>query len=104
MSTTPIDIEPPNEQVMDISPPTTIDPSEALPRSISPAALRSEEELGRVILARQRQDFRTKLEERWRCNTPGHGICLYETDTEGHVPLTEEQIEMWIDKWVSSIN
>ena len=95
---TPIDSEPLNEQVIE----TTIDQSEALPPLISPAALLSEQELFRVFRARERENFRARLQEAWHCNTPGHGICLYETDTEEHVPLSEGQIEMWIDEWVSS--
>ena len=97
---TPIDREPLNEQVIE----NTIDQSDALPPIISPAALLSEQELVRAVIVQEREDFRAKLQERWRCDMPGHGICLYQTGTEEHVPLSEGQIEIWINEWVSSRN
>ena len=92
----PVD-NPPNEQDTEVSSPIT-DDVEELPRLISQAALASEEELKEPTVTIDK--FRTKLQERWQCDMPRHGVCLWDNDAGEHFPLSERQIRMWVDEWV----
>ena len=47
-----------------------------------------------------RDEFRAKLRERWSCDEADHDLCWRDADNNEHVPLSESQIEQWIDAWV----
>ena len=94
----PVHRDPLNEEDIEVSSPITNDVEE-LSRLMSTAALASEEELEEPTPTRDK--FRTKLQERWRCNTPHHGVCLSDADTGEHFPLSERQIKIWVNEWVS---
>ena len=99
---TSIHSEPLNEQVVKVSPPTTSE-GEGLPPLISQAVLESEEEeLDRIAMARTRRIFRTKLQKRWPCDMPGHGVCLWQADADRHVPLSVRETDIWLDELVSN--
>ena len=97
----PVDRDLLNEQDIEVSSLIT-DDVEELPRLISLAALASEEELKEPTVTIDK--FRTKLQERWQCDTPRHGVCLWDDGTGEHFPHSERQIKMWVNEWVSDLN
>ena len=93
----PIDMEQHHDEIIEVSPPVDNEAGD-LPPLIPPAILPSEE-LHHIHW--QRKKFRKKLQEKWLCNDPNHGICWREAGTDLHMPLDERQIEEWVDELVS---
>ena len=87
-----------NNQVIQVSATSEVT---LLPPLTSPAVLASENP---TFIAWRRHDLRSKLQRRWPCNWPGHGVCLHEADTDEHFPLSKRQIEIWVSQLVSDRN
>ncbi|KAF8527146.1 hypothetical protein BU17DRAFT_81982 [Hysterangium stoloniferum] len=66
---------------------------------VSPAALSPEEREERVDGVR-REIFRVKLRDRWSCIEHGHGVCYRGPEEDKHIPLFEEDVEVWVEEWL----
>jgi hypothetical protein len=73
-----------------------------LPALITPAIL-TLAELDHVVETRTRHKFRSKLREQWTCNQPHHDICWQGPDNGDHIPLSDRDVEKWVDQLVSDL-
>ena len=78
---------------------TILEGVEELPPLVSPGVLSSEQR--EPIIETER--FRLKLRERWRCNEPGHDICYRAPKRNQHIPLSENDVEVWVEEWVRNM-
>jgi len=81
---------------------TRLEGVEELPPLVSPCVLSSEERK-QIVETGMREIFRLKLRERWRCDEPGHDVCYRPPKCNQHIPLSENDVDLWVDELVSTV-
>ncbi|KAF8518858.1 hypothetical protein BU17DRAFT_90661 [Hysterangium stoloniferum] len=68
-----------------------------LPTLRSPDVL-SSEQWDQIVTTDMREIFRAKLRERWSCNETGHNLCYRTPDDDQHIPLSPNDVEVWVEE------